>query len=137
MPGKVFLDTNILAYAQDAGSPDKQRKSREVITHLAESGDGAISTQIMQEFFVTATLKLGVPPLAVKGVLKTFAGFEIVQVSPNLVHEAIDCSILNQLSFWDALVLASAAAAGCSTLYTEDLNAGQTILGVKVENPLV
>ena len=137
MPGKVFLDTNILAYAHDAGSPDKQRKSREVIAQLAESGDGAISTQIMQEFFVTATRKLGVPPLAVKGVLKTFAGFEIVQVSPNLVHEAIDCSILNQLSFWDALVLASAAAAGCSTLYTEDLNAGQTILGVKVENPLV
>ena len=137
MPGKVFLDTNILAYAHDAGSPDKQRKSREVISKLAESGEGAISTQIMQEFFVTATRKLGVPPLAVKGVLKTFAAFEVVQVSPDLVHEAIDCSILNELSFWDSLVLASAAAAGCSAVYTEDLNAGQTILGVKIENPLV
>lgn len=135
MPGKVFLDSNILAYAQDGGSPDKQRKSREVIARLAGSGDGVISTQVMQEFFVAATRKLEVPPLAAKGVLKTFTVFEIVQVSPDLIQEAVDCSILNELSFWDALVLAAAAAAGCSTVYTEDLNAGQTILGVKVENP--
>ncbi len=135
MPGKVFLASNILAYAQDGGSPDKQRKSREVIARLAGSGDGVISTQVMQEFFVAATRKREVPPLAAKGVLKTFTVFEIVQVSPDLIQEAVDCSILNELSFWDALVLAAAAAAGCSTVYTEDLNAGQTILGVKVENP--
>src|SRR2546422_3452959 len=91
MPGKVFLDTNILAYAQDKGSPDKQRKSREVITQLTKSGAGVISTQIMQEFYVAATRKLNVPPLAAKGVLKTFAVFETVQVSPDLIQEAVDC----------------------------------------------
>lgn len=137
MSGKVFLDTNILAYAQDSGSPDKQRKSRELIAKLTETGGGVISTQVMQEFYVTATSKLGVPPLAAKGVLKTFAVFEIVQVSPELIQEAVDCSILNQLSFWDALVLASAAAADCSKVYTEDLNPGQTILGVKLHNPFL
>ena len=136
MPGRVFLDANILVYAQDASSPVKQRKSRKAIAALAGSGDGVISTQVMQEFYVTATRKIGVPPLVAKGVLKTLAVFEIVQVSPTLIQEAVDCSILNQVSFWDSLILAAAASAGCSTVYSEDLNPAQTILGVKVQNPL-
>jgi len=137
MPGKVFLDANILVYAHDAASPDKQRRCREVITRLAHSGEGVISTQVMQEFFVTATRKLGVPPLAAKAIVKTFDVFEIVIAGPALIYEAIDCSVLNAISFWDALILAAAASAGCSTVYTEDLNHGQVILGVKVQNPLV
>jgi predicted nucleic acid-binding protein len=136
MPGKIFLDSNILVYAQDAGSAGKQQKSRDVIAQLAGSGDGVISTQVLQEFYVAATKKLGVAPLAAKGVMKTFSVFETVQVSPQLIHEAIDCSILNVLSFWDALVLASAASAGCSIVYSEGLNARQIILGIRVENPL-
>lgn len=137
MSDRVFLDTNIFIYAQDAGSPDKQRKSREMIARLADSGDGVISTQVMQEFFVAATRKLGVDPLVAKGVLKTFSVFDIVQVSATLIHEAVDCSILNQLSFWDSLILAAAASAGCSTVFSEDLASGQAILGVRVQNPLV
>ena len=136
MPGRVFIDSNVLAYAQDARSAAKQRASRALISALAGSGDGVISTQVLQEFYVTATRKLGVPPLVAKGVLKTLAVFEIVQVSPMLIQEAVDCSILNQLSFWDSLILAAAAAAGCSTVYSDDLNPGQSILGVTVKNPL-
>lgn len=135
--GKVFLDTNVLAYAQDAGSADKQVRSRQLIAELAESGRGVVSTQVLQEFFVTATRKLGVPPLAAKGILKTLDVFEIVSVSPALIQEAVDCSILNELSFWDSLILAAAASTGCTTVLSEDLNAGQTILGVKVENPFL
>ena len=135
MPGKEFLDANVLVYSQDAGARQKQRKSRQIIAQLGKSGDGVISTQVMQEFFVAATRKLGVPPLAAKGVLKTFTVFETVQVSPALIHEAIDCAILNQLSFWDSLILAAAASAGCSTVWSEDLNAGQTVLGITVRNP--
>ena len=101
-----------------------------------ESGGGVVSTQVLQEFFVSATRKLSMPPLAAKAVLKTFSIFETVQVSPALIEDAIDCSILNELSFWDALILTAAAAAGCGTVYSEDLNAGQTILGVTVQNPL-
>jgi hypothetical protein len=78
---------------------------------------------------------LGVPPLAAKGVLKTLGVFETVQVSTALIQEAIDCSILNQVSFWDSLILAAARSAGCSTVLSEDLNPGQAILGVKVQNP--
>jgi predicted nucleic acid-binding protein len=135
MPDRVFLDANVLVYAQDAGAPDKQRKSREIIAQLAGSADGVISTQVMQEFYVAATGKIGVPPLAAKGVLKTFGVFETVQVSPALIQEAIDCAILNQVSFWDSLIIAAAASAGCSTVLSEDLNPGQIILGVRVQNP--
>lgn len=62
MPGRVFLDANIFVYAQDTSVPEKQRISREIITKFADSGDGVISTQVMQEFFVAATRKLGVVP---------------------------------------------------------------------------
>ena len=137
MPGKVFLDSNILVYAQDRGSAEKQRRSRELIARLADSGNGVISTQVMQEFFVSVTRKLAVPPLAAKAILKTFTVFEIVNAGPELIHEAIDCAVLNAISFWDALIFAAAASAGCGTVCTEDLNHGQIIMGVKVQNPLL
>ena len=60
MPGKVFLDTNVLIYAHEAGSPKKQRVSRENIARLSSSADGVISTQVLQEFYVAATRRLGV-----------------------------------------------------------------------------
>ena len=135
MPGRTFLDTNILVYAQDAAAPDKQRTSRDIIAALARSVDGVISTQVLQEFYVATTTKLGVAPLAAKGILKTFNVFEVIQVSPSLIQEAVDCSILNDFSFWDSLILATAASAGCSTLLSEDLNHGQTVLGVTIRNP--
>lgn len=134
--GKIFLDANILVYAQDKASPLKQRRSREVIAELAASGSGVISTQVLQEFYVAATRKLGVEPLAAKAILGTFSIFEIAQTSPDLIDEAIDCSILNKISFWDALIVAAAASAGCTTIYSEDLNPGQVIQGVRIENPL-
>jgi predicted nucleic acid-binding protein len=135
MPAKIFLDANILVYAQDAGSARKQHRSRELLTELIASGNGVLSTQILQEYYVAATRKLGVAPLAAKAVLKTFSAFEIVQITPALIQEAVDCSILNQLSFWDALIVAAADAAGCTTIYSEDFNPGQLILGVKIVNP--
>jgi len=134
--GKVFLDTNILVYAQDQDSPVERRRSREVIAALAQSGTGVISTQVLQEFYVTVTRKLGVAPLAAKRVLQTFKIFEIVQASPDLIERAIDCSVLNTISFWDALIVAAAASSGCAIVYSEDLNPDQTIQGVRVENPL-
>ena len=137
MSGKIFLDSNILAYAQDKGAPKKQRRSRQVIAELGGSGSGVISTQVMQEFYVAATRKLGIEALAAKNVLKTFSIFEIVLITPELIQDAIDCSILNVVSFWDALVVAAATAARCTILYSEDLNSGQAILGVNVQNPFV
>lgn len=94
-----------------------------------------ISTQVLQEFYVASTVKLGVGPLTAKGLVHAFENMEAVCVDPYLIREAIDVSILNILSFWDALIVAAAASARCEALYSEDLNAGQIIRGVRIENP--
>lgn len=135
---KVFIDTNILVYALDNYDPLKKEKSRNLLRSLL-GGDaaGVISTQILQEFYVVCTRKLNLEPLLVKSLLHSYENFEIVTVDPSLIQEAIDCSILNILSFWDALVVVSAEKAGCMKIWSEDLNHGQLIRGVKVENPFL
>ena len=133
--GKVFLDTNVLVYAQDADVPDKRQRSRALIAAVVAAGSGVISTQVLQEFYVIATRKMGVPPLAAKSVVQSFRLFEVVQLSPDLIEQAIDRSVLSQLSFWDALIVAASVASGCTTIFSEDLNAGQVIDGVKITNP--
>src|SRR5450759_3440310 len=77
MSGKTFLDTNILVYAVDQDAAPRRDASRKAIESIGADGSGVISTQVMQEFYVAATRKLGMPPLAAKIVLKTFAVFEI------------------------------------------------------------
>jgi predicted nucleic acid-binding protein len=133
--GKVFFDTNVLVYAQDLDAPHKRERSRQLMAEVAAAGGGVISTQVLQEYYVTATRKLGVTPLAAKSVVQSFRMFEIVQLSPDLIEQAIDRSVLSQLSFWDALIVAASAASGCTTIYSEDLNAGPAIGGVRVVNP--
>lgn len=137
MTGRSFVDTNILVYGQDGRDPAKQRRAQQLAAELVESGTGVISTQVMQEFYVTVTGKLRLAPAEAKAVLRTLAAFEIVQVTPGMVQEAVDCAVLNKISFWDALIIVAAETAGCTTLYAEDLGSGQTILGVKVVNPFV
>lgn len=135
MTAKSFVDTNVLVYAYDDGDRAKRDQARELVRAGIESGLGVISTQIMQEFYSAVTRKKRMPPLEAKTALREMDGFEIVTINPTLVLEAVDNSILNQLSFWDALVLTTAAAAECGTLYSEDLQHGQTILGVRIVNP--
>ncbi len=132
---KVFLDTNILVYALDQVDPQKQKACRTILARLQYENRAVISTQIMQEFFVVATRKLGVDPLKAKSILQTLENFEVVAVSPALIYEAIDCSSVYQISFWDALVLVCAESARCAQVLSEDLNHGQVIRGVKVHNP--
>jgi len=133
---KVFLDTNILVYSLDQADAAKKAKCRGLIRSLTAGSRGVISTQVMQEFYVAATSKLGTDPLLTKDILRSLEHFETVVVSPNLIKEAIDCSIINRLSFWDALIIVSAESARCEILWTEDLNHGQIIRGVRIENPL-
>lgn len=85
---------------------------------------------------MTATKKLGADPLVVKDLLNAFERFDTVIVTPEIVKDAIDCSILNRLSHWDALIVVAAESARCEKIWTEDLNDGQIIRGIRVENPL-
>jgi len=133
---KVFLDTNILVYSLDQADAAKKAKCCCLNRSLTAESRGVISTQVMQEFYVAATSKLGADPLLTKDILRSLERFETVVVSPTLIKDAIDCSIINRLSFWDALIVVSAESAQCEILWTEDLNHGQIIRGVRIENPL-
>jgi predicted nucleic acid-binding protein len=134
---KGFVDTNILVYAMDRDNRERRKRSRTLLVELRRSGMGVISTQVLQEFYVVATKKLSLNPLKVKPLLQWFEKhFEVVVVNGALIREAIDCSVVNRLSFWDALIVVSAERAMVGTLHTEDLNHGQVIRGVRISNPL-
>jgi predicted nucleic acid-binding protein len=133
---KVFLDTNVFVYSLDQSDSTKRKKCRNLIKSLTNENSGVISTQVLQELYVAATAKLGADPLLVKDIIRSLERLETVVVSPMLIKEAIDCSLINRLSFWDALIVVTAESAHCEILRTEDLNHGQVIRGVLIENPL-
>jgi predicted nucleic acid-binding protein len=133
---KIFIDTNILVYSLDAHDPGKQQECRHLLKALWKNHRGVISTQVMQEFYVTATKKLGADPVIIKNILNSFSHFEVVLITPNVIQSAVDISILNTLSFWDALIVAAASFAKCEKIWTEDMNAGQIVKGVRLENPI-
>ena len=133
---KIFIDTNILIYSIDRQNLEKKQKSRNLLLSLTGDHKGVISTQVMQEFYVAATQKMGADALIVKDILHAFERFEIVMITPDMIKNAIDCSIINRISFWDSLIVAAAEAAHCEILWTEDLNHGQIIRGVRVQHPL-
>lgn len=136
MSGKSFIDTNVLVYAVDDDSPAKQHIARALITE--QSGNAVVSTQVLQEYFVAATRKLNIAPLQAKEIINaTRNAFETIQVSPELINRAIDGSILWQVSFRDALIIAAAEDAACAVVFSEDLNPGQRYGGVRVENPFI
>ncbi len=137
MKGKVFIDTNIFVYSIDKHDKVKQKKARAVLTELAAKGIGVISTQVLQEFYVAATKKLNANPLVVKEILHSLEKFEVVQISPEMINDAIEVTLLNKISFWDSLIIVSAESSKCTSLLTEDLNSGQVIKGVTVVNPFV
>jgi len=133
---KVFVDTNILVYCMDDSDKKRKARCRTLIEALVGELYGVLSTQVLQEFYVAATKKLGADPLAVKDILHSFRRFETVVITPELIKEAIDCSLINRLSFWDSLIVVAAESARCEKIWTEDLNDGQIIRGVRIENPL-
>ncbi|RJQ53146.1 MAG: PIN domain-containing protein [Desulfobacteraceae bacterium] len=134
---KVFLDTNILVYSLDQSDPRKKERCRDLLKHLASERNGVISTQVLQEFYVASTVKLGADPLIIKDILRSFERFETVVLTPMLIREAVDCAVLNRISFWDSLIIVAAESAHCETLWSEDLNDGQVIRGVRIHNPLL
>jgi predicted nucleic acid-binding protein len=136
MTHKVFIDTNILVYSMDVHDGKKRNACRALLKKTAIDGNGVISTQVMQEFYVAATVKLKADPLKVKAILHSFENLEIISITPPLIKEAVDCQIINRISFWDSLIVIAAEYSKCAELWTEDLNEGQTIRGVKIVNPI-
>jgi predicted nucleic acid-binding protein len=134
---RVFLDTNVLVYLHDESEPAKRKRSAERLAAELTRSELVVSTQVLQELYVALTRgpdPIRLPELAEQAVRDT-AKLTVVQVDAPMVFEAITLCRAHQLSFWDALLIEAARSAGCSTILTEDLSHGQTLAGVRVENP--
>ncbi len=135
--GKIFIDTNIIVYSMDSFDVKKRDACRSLLKSFKKTDlRGVISTQVLQEFYVAATRKLGVDPIMAKNIMYSLKNFETIAITTELIMEAIDCSVTNTCSFWDALIIVAAQSAQCDELWTEDLNDGQIIRGVRIVNPL-
>jgi predicted nucleic acid-binding protein len=134
---RVFFDTNILVYLFDADAPEKQTQARERFQAEASSGRAVLSTQVLQEFYIAVTRKLAVPltPEAAEEVVRNLAVLPVVRIGPNRILAAIARSRSLKLSFWDSLIVEAAVSGGADCLLTEDLQHGQTIETLRIENP--
>jgi predicted nucleic acid-binding protein len=137
MTGKTFIDSNILVYSVDEGPAEKVKHTHAVELLSAQPANLVVSTQVLQEFYVVTTRKLKNPlseeraARAVRGIAK----LDVVSVDVPLVLAAVDTSRTAKISLWDALIIEAASRAGCERVLSEDLNAGQVIRGVTIENP--
>jgi len=139
MTDRIFVDTNILIYAYDTEAHDKHVVCKEKIRELWNNGQGVISTQVMQEFYVNVTKKIPAP-ISLDYARQIISHYEVWQVeliSPRLVGFASEIQERNQLSFWDALIVATAVQGNVEKLLSEDLNSGQMIEGIEVVNPFI
>ena len=133
----TFVDTNVLVYAHDADAGRKQTIAAALLRELWESRDGILSTQVLQEFYVNITRKIPkpVPRKDARDLIHTYAAWRVVVVEVDDVLLASDFEDRYRLSFWDALIVASALRANADVVASEDLQAGQKIRGIHIQNP--
>ena len=137
MASRTFFDTNVLVYLFDTDSPDKQVRAQDALSERLEGGTVVVSTQVLQEFFVTVTRKLARPLSAndAEAALRRLMRLSVVAVDSDQVLAAAVSSRRDRISFWDALILTAAAIAGCEQVLSEDLQHGRSFGRVRVVNP--
>ena len=132
-----FVDTNVLIYAHDISAGQKHSRARDLMRHLWQSEEGCLSVQVLQEFYVNVTQKVA-QPLAAEAAAQIIADLSVWDVhcprTEDVLH-AIHLQERYEISFWDAMILASALQLGCQVLWSEDLNPGQVYDRVKVQSP--
>ena len=137
MSAKAFVDTNVLLYAYDSTEVDKQPVARATLDQLWADRAGTVSTQVLQEFYNAATRKLS-PPIRraeAREIIDLYTSWPVILLDPALILAATRLEEEHELSFWDALVIEAARVAGAERLLTEDLQHGQVIEGILIENP--
>jgi predicted nucleic acid-binding protein len=134
---RQFVDTNVLVYAHDVSAGNKRAQARSLPGELWDSGEGCLSVQDLQEFFVTVTRKVPQPlkPATAALIVSDFSRWRIHSPGSDDVLEAIELHGRSGVSFRDAMILQSAGRLGCEILYSEDMNDGQQYGGVRVCNP--
>ncbi len=138
MSGRFFLDTNIFVYAFDASAPAKAKKAAHLVRQAADTGQGIVSYQVVQEFFSVAFRRFAQPMSVAEAeqyLITVFRPLLAIHSSPSLYVEAMRIAGKRRFSWYDSLILASALEGQCETLYSEDFQHGREIEGLRVENP--
>jgi len=134
MPATEFLDTNILVYAYDPTNPRKQRTAQDLLRR-ALAGEIVASTQVLAEFAATLLHKLGALPKDVAEVLDALGPIRLVVPDADIGRRAVEAHATYGLHFYDGMMVAAADRAGCSRIWSEDLNSGQRYFSVEVTDP--
>lgn len=134
---KTFVDSNVLIYGHDIDSGERHAIAARLVAEFWETRRAVISTQVLQEFYVNVTRKIPSPlPRAVgRQMVRTYAAWQTETIGAPDIQLASEIEEQHRLSFWDALIVAAAVKGGAGTLLTEDMRAGSTIAGVRIENP--
>lgn len=134
----VFVDTNVLVYAFDETAGTKHEVARSLFERLWSEGRGALSVQVLQEFYFVVTQEVPQPvePPSAIDIVRDLTYWEVHAPVSEDVLGAIDLQQRHRLSFWDAMIVWSAQRLGCGELWTEDLTAGEEYDGLVVVNPL-
>ena len=133
---KSFVDSNILIYANDKDEPAKQKLAIQVLDELWVKNSGVLSVQVLQEFYYNITRKIR-KPLArseARDVVEEYAIW-CGATGVREVREALRIESSVRISFWDALIVASAVQRGATRIFSEDMNHGQIIEGIEIVNP--
>jgi predicted nucleic acid-binding protein len=138
MSDKYFVDTNILVYAHDRSAGEKHHRARALVEQLWHSGEGVLSTQVLQDLCVNLRRKSNRPLSSDEMIrlIEDYLSWEVVVNSPDSAVQALQLEARYKVSFWDALILNAAETAGAAVLYSEDLAAGQRYGSTRVINPL-
>ena len=135
MPARSFFDTNVLIYTDDKADPAKQQRALDLVAEHRRARTGVVSLQVLQEYFVTVTRKLSVDARVARRKVELLAEFDVATPEVADILAAIDLHRLHEFSFWDALILRAAKQAGCSVLFSEDMQGARDIDGVRIVNP--
>jgi predicted nucleic acid-binding protein len=133
----AFFDTNIFIYADDASEPTRQARAIQLIASYQRASLMVISIQVLQEYFAAATRKLRVDAETAQQKVELLARGRVVRFAGDDVIAAIELHRLNRISFWDAMIVHAARLAGAEVLYSEDLQHGAILAGVRVDNPFL
>jgi predicted nucleic acid-binding protein len=134
---RVFVDTNILLYAIDADAGRKHTRARKTIEGIWAARTGCLSAQVLSEWSVNLRKKLGADWRGVKRIVEPYLSWRVIPIEARDPLAAVRIADDHGLSYWDGLIVRAAQKARARFLLTEDLNPGQVIGGVEVDNPLL
>lgn len=135
MATRSFVDTNVLIYAEVSDAPVKQRVALDLLKRLYDEALGVLSTQVLQEYCNVALKKLHLPARHVRAQLDLYGQFEVIQVTPAIIHAALDLHQTRSIAFYDAIIVATVQTAGCDVVFSEDMHTGESLAGVRIINP--